>query len=39
MYDAKEKNKRNKNMQNKRLIYILIRLTDYTDFVKVGGPI
>jgi len=24
-------------MQNKRLI--LIRLTDYTDFLKVGGPI
>ena len=32
-----KKDKRNKKMQNKRLI--LIRLTDYTDFLKVGGPI
>ena len=32
-----KKNKRNKKIQNKRLI--LIRLTDYTDFLRVGGPI
>jgi hypothetical protein len=32
-----KKDKRNKKMQNKRLI--LIRLPDYTDFLKVGGPI